>query len=238
MDRRDWRNGGAQDEMLPELYARAYHDLYTFIKGVDPRARIAIGGVIQATPLRLEYLTKAWDEYQRLYGKPMPVDVWNVHNFILKEDINDFGASIPPGSTATRGWFPPNPPGDWSHFDLTIFRQQIIAFRQWMKDRGQQNKPLIVSEYGILYYHLQGMEEPQTVHDFMLGTFDIFMNLKDCNLGLPSDNCRLVQRWAWYSLDDPGEGFNKYGALFDDDTGQISSTGVKFREYAHGALAQ
>ena len=88
MDRRDWPGGG-QDEMLPELYATAYRDLYTLIKGADPAARLAIGGVIQATPLRLQYLTKAWDAYQQYYGTPMPVDVWNVHNFILKESINE-----------------------------------------------------------------------------------------------------------------------------------------------------
>ena len=42
----------------------AYHELYTLIKGADPTARLAIGGVIQATPLRLEYLTKVWNEYR------------------------------------------------------------------------------------------------------------------------------------------------------------------------------
>ena len=50
IDSRDWaiRDGsgkvtgtGGQNEMLPELYATAYHDLYTLIKGADPKARLA-----------------------------------------------------------------------------------------------------------------------------------------------------------------------------------------------------
>lgn len=234
MDRRDWPGGG-QDEMLPELYATAYHELYTLIKGVDPKAQIAIGGVIQATPLRLEYLTKAWNAYQQRYGSPMPVDVWNVHNFILKEDINDYGASIPPGSTAQTGvLYPTEVGGDNTHVSMTIFDQQIRAFRAWMKDRGQQNKPLIVSEYGVLYQHITAADTPEEVQDFMLKTFDYFLNTRDCNLGYPADGCRLVQRWAWYSFNDDGTlfGFNPHGNFFNPKTYQITSTGVRFREYS------
>ncbi|MGQ9839317.1 MAG: hypothetical protein ACUVR4_02085 [Anaerolineae bacterium] len=229
MDRRDWPGGG-QDETLPETYAIAYHDLYYYIKSVDPKARVAIGGVIQATPLRLEYLTKVWNTYQRRYGAPMPVDVWNVHNFILKERIDDHGANIPPGSDAHQGVVYPT---DRTHVDMSIFDQQIRAFRAWMKERGQQDKPLIVSEYGVLYWH-DGLEDPQVVQDFMIQTFDYFLNTQDCSLGYPADDCRLVERWAWYSLDDKGltSGFNQYGALFDPITGQITSTGEKFRTYS------
>jgi hypothetical protein len=239
MDRYDW-DGKGQDEMLPEVYAQAYHDLYYLIKGTDPTAQIAIGGVIQATPARLEYLTKVWDTYQAHWGV-MPVDVWNVHNFIFKEKCDDFGADIPPGCTdavCTR-----NEKGeicygkiysDSKHNSLGIFDQQIRAFRQWMKDRGQQNKPLIVSEYGIAYYHA-GMEDPDLVQDFVLATFDYFMNTKDCNLGYPADECRLVQRWAWYSLDH-NININKYSYLIDPDTLHKTPTGDVFANYAQNHL--
>lgn len=227
MDRRDWPGGG-QDEMLPELYAIAYHDLYTHIKSVDPTARIAIGGVIQATPLRLEYLTKAWNHYQATYGQPMPVDIWNVHNFILQERKDGYGASIPPGSSATVGVTYPD---DNSHINMLWFGNQIRAFRQWMKDRGQQNKPLIVSEYGVLLFN-NGLENQTTVENFMIETFNHFLNTKDCNLGLPSDACRLVQRWNWYSLDDPSADFNEFGRLFNPWTLQITPTGAKYRTWS------
>src|SRR6185503_9091315 len=55
IDRRDW-NGGGQDEITPELYATAFHQIRNTIKTADPTAKIAIGSVIEATPLRLKYL--------------------------------------------------------------------------------------------------------------------------------------------------------------------------------------
>ena len=234
MDRRDWPFGG-QDEMLPETYARAYHDLYFYVKGIDPRARVAIGGVIQATPLRLEYLTKVWDTYKTLYnGTEMPVDVWNVHNFILREKLGatEAGASVPPGINASQGVMYDS---GLSHIDKTIFDQQIRAFRSWMKERNQQNKPLIVSEYGVLLFDF-GLEDPNVLQPFMVWTFDYFLNTKDCTLGYVRDECRLVQRWNWYSLDDSITGFNIYGPFFNYSTRAITSTGVRFREYSLSKL--
>jgi hypothetical protein len=232
MDRRDWYHGW-QDETLPETYAVAYHDLHHYITGIDPTARVAIGGMIQATPLRLAYLTTVWNTYIKLYGPTegatrMPVDVWNVHNFILKENKYDFGAGIPPGSNATTGVIYPT---DRSHVDLNIFAQQIRDFRSWMKAHGEQEMPLIVSEYGVLYYH-DGMESPTVVQNFMIGSFDYFRNTRDCSLGWSADDCRLVQRWAWYSLDDYTGNFNRYGNLFNYNALQITSTGIRFRDYS------
>jgi hypothetical protein len=221
-----------QDETLPETYAVAYHDLHDLIKQADPTAKIAIGGVIQATPLRLAYLTKIWDSYQTQYGTTMPVDVWNVHNFIIQEKAHEYGADIPPGIDATEGEYIN---ALKTHIDMTIFAKQIYAFRQWMKERGQQNKPLIISEYGVLYSNTligSGPGDPQIVQNFMLGTFDYFLNTKDCAVGLLADDCRLVQRWNWYSLEDVSGTFNPYGRLFDPQSFQMTATGEKFRTYS------
>ncbi len=243
MDRVDWRyclewegdhcktvGHNGQDEILPETYAVAYHDLYHMIKAVDPTARLAIGGVIQPTPLRLAYLTKIWDSYQTTYTTTMPVDVWNVHNFIIQEKAGEWGAEIPPGSDATEGEYVDKPN---THIDMTIFKQQIHAFRQWMKDRGQQAKPLVVSEYGILYHNgTMGLPDRASyVQNFMVATFDYFYNTKDCTLGLASDSCRLVQQWNWYSLDDTWGSFNPYSRLYDPTTRQMTTTGNRFRRY-------
>jgi len=230
-----------QDEILPATYAVAYHDLYAIIKAVDPIARVAIGGVIQATPLRLQYLTKVWDSYQTTYSTTMPVDVWNVHNFIIQEKAKTWGADIPPGVEAQEGAYVGHPE---THIDLAIFDEQIRAFRQWMKDRGEQNKPLVISEYGILYYNdLMGLcngsieqiqkciNDPSYVQNFMIATFDYFYHTKDCTLGLPSDGCRLVQQWNWYSLDDTWGNFNPYSRLYDPNTRQMTTTGERFRRY-------
>ena len=61
-----------QDNTPPEIYAVAYHRAYSAIKEGDPTAQVAIGGVSQITPLRLDYLTRAWDFYRSLYGTAHP----------------------------------------------------------------------------------------------------------------------------------------------------------------------
>jgi hypothetical protein len=236
-----------QSEILPETYAKAYHDLYTIIKTADPTARIAIGGVIQATPLRLQYLTIAWDTYKTLYNQEMPVDIWNVHNFILREVLNDYGAEIPPGlpNNPTKGQYSDN---DCTHVDHGLFDTQIRAFRQWMKDHGQQEKPLYVTEYGVLYSHHPNQPSCKTdfndqklVVDFMLFSFDYYLNTKDCSLGYTTDGCRLVQRWVWFSLDHlfqttagvPGGGIaNPYASLLNAADGKLTEAGKQFGNYA------
>jgi len=202
MDVTDWPGGG-QDEMVPELYAVAFHDLYNLIKGVDPTAQVAIGGLVQATPLRLQYLTIVWDTYLNLYGESMPVDVWNIHGFVFREVANDYGAGIPPG-------LPGDPQtgvlydDDCSHIDMAVFGQQIRAMRQWMKNRGEQNKPLIISEYGVIYKHPTCDGEPmgsaRVVQDFMVRTFDYFFTEKDCDIGFPGDECRLVHELQFHGV--------------------------------------
>ncbi|RLT41495.1 MAG: hypothetical protein DWI57_06895 [Chloroflexi bacterium] len=252
MDRRDWHLGG-QDEMLPELYATAYHDIHAAIKAADPTAQVAIGGLIQATPLRLAWLERMWNAYEQQYGEEMPVDVWNIHNFILREEFQRYGADIPPGFAAddARAVIYES---DWTHIDLALFDQQIRAFRAWMAERGQQEKPLIVSEYGVLYRHCalwrwtgtdfvcdQSFNDEQVVVDFMRATFDYFLNERDCTLGYVADGCRLVQRWLWFSLDQPTTGYNVHARLYDSATHSLTPAGIAFRDWvaAHrDALAQ
>ncbi|MCX6035361.1 MAG: hypothetical protein NTV38_10360, partial [Chloroflexi bacterium] len=113
MDRVDYENSdggcGRQDEMLPELYAQAYHDLYSAIKGADPTAQMAIGGMVGFTDLRRQYLDRVWAEYSRLanlYGwtyQTMPVDIWNIHSYVLQELKGSWGAGIPAGFSETSG---------------------------------------------------------------------------------------------------------------------------------------
>jgi len=219
MDRRDWEIEGTcytQDEMLPSVYAVAYHELYHAIKGWDPTAKVAIGGVIQATPLRLQYLDIILDEYQARYGERMPVDVWNVHGFILREESGSWGADIPPGMSATQGKLYKIKDND----NMNLFKQHIVAFRQWMKGRGEGNKPLIITEYGInmapdIVDENGNDFDVVRVRDFMYATFDYFLGSEcvDTSLGYPPDENRLVQRWNWYSLDDDTE--NQWGQIYN-----------------------
>jgi hypothetical protein len=215
-----------QDNATPAEYAQVYHDLYTFLKGRDPSCRVAIGGISQPTPLRLRYLDMVLEAYQRLYGQKMPVDVWNIHAFILREEKDSWGVDIPPGISDTKGILYEIE----DHGDLEVFKQQIVDFRRWMKERGERNKPLIVSEYGILMPEDYGFPH-EMVRDFMYESFDYFLTATDESLGYPADGNRLVQRWAWYSLSD-----TRYptGNLFDPETKEITPLGRDYGSYLEG----
>ena len=98
-----------QDNMLPQNYAQAYHHAYSFIKSHDPMARVAVGGIVQPTPLRMQYLDIVLDTYASLYGEALPTDAWHIHTFILREANCDvypgecWGSEIPPGISADHG---------------------------------------------------------------------------------------------------------------------------------------
>ncbi len=213
-----------QDNKTPEEYAQLYHQFYTFVKTLDPSAQVAIAGVSQVTPLRLQYLEAVMAAYERLYGQRMPVDVWNVHAFILREERDSWGVSIPPGFDVDQGML-------WEieeHDDLDLFRQQIVDFRRWMDKQGERNKPLIISEFGILMPTENGFP-PQRVAEFMTETFDYLLTASDPDIGYPADDNRLVQRLTWYSLSDT---VYPTSNLVDPKTGERTVLGQTFANYA------
>jgi len=204
-----WRIGNEpdspwQDSVTPQQYAQVYYQLYYLVKSIDPTAQVAFGGLVQATPLRLLYLDHIWQAYQDLYGETMQVDVWTLHSFILPE-VGSWGAGIPPGMGAYDHLAVSYDLRD--HDNMGIFIQRIVDFRQWMAEHGQRDKPLLIPEYGILLWPIYRDEDGRYFDDervitFMYATFDFFLSATDPNLGYPADGDRLVQAWAWYSLDD------------------------------------
>jgi hypothetical protein len=213
-----------QDNKTPEEYAQLYHQFYTFVKTLDPSAQVAIAGVSQVTPLRLRYLEEVMAAYQRLYGQRLPVDVWNVHAFILREERDSWGVSIPPGLDVDQGML-------WEiedHDDLDLFRQQIVDFRRWMDKQGERDKPLIVSEFGILMPAEYGFP-PERVAGFMTETFDYLLTAADPDIGYPADSNRLVQRLTWYSFSDT---VYPTSNLADPQTGELTVLGQTFANYA------
>lgn len=236
-----------QDDMEPHVYAQAYHDLYHLIKSVDPTAKIVAGAIVQPTPVRLQYLDLVLQSYYQTYKQKMPVDAWAFHNFILNEascahyapfypnplDLQQicWGAEIPPGVNATDGLRIDVQAND----DFELFKQQVYAFRQWMADRGYRDTPAFLSEFGILMPPnlFEPDFTPERVNNFMNATFDFLMNTTDPNIGHPADNNRLVQRFAWYSVDD---NVDHNGFLFDRTLSpEVSLTpmGANFMEYSH-----
>jgi hypothetical protein len=219
-----------QDNVTPQRYAELYHELYHFIKGRDPSALLVIGGVTQPSPLRLAYLDAILDHYQRLYGRKMPVDVWNVHAFVLREERDSWGVGIPPGMSDDLATVYEIE----DHDDMAIFQENLLNFRAWMAERGYRNRPLVVTEYGILLPNDYGFP-PEAIAQFMTASFDFFLTAVDDDIGYPPDNNQLVQWWFWFSLYD----YPDYPTsnLYDRPSGQLTFLGQAYRDYVNAKLS-
>ncbi len=213
-----------QDNLTPQQYARLFHQVVTYIKARDPDAQIAIAGVAQPTPLRMAYLDLVLNSYQAEFGAPMPIDIWTVHAFILREEAGSWGVGIPPGmgSDGARLY----EIGD--HANLEIMRQNLVAFRAWMAEKGYQQRPLAITEYGIVMPPDYGFP-PELVANFMLGSFDFFTTAANPT-GYPADDYRLVQWWLWFSLYEAEEGYGT-GNLVGGPRGQLTPLGQLMAAY-------
>lgn len=215
-----------QDNVTPVRYARAYNDFYWEIKRSDPSARVAVAGVSQATPLRLEYLDRVLETYRREFGTAMPVDLWTVHGFVLREERGSWGVDIPPGIDAAEGRLYEVE----DHGSLVLFETHLHAFREWMAARGYRDVPLAVTEFGILMYPEHGYTR-EIASEYLRRSFDILAGMRDRETGYPRDDYRLVQQWAWFSLSDPNY---PTGDLADLETRRLTPVGLAFRDYVEG----
>ncbi len=169
-----------QDNLTPETYADRFYAIATQIRSLDATAKIGFGTVVQATPIRLHYLDRAWQRLITDAGSQAAasglIDFWNVHAFILNEWPGEWGTGVPQGFTCESGgqgrcwdappfpvpncdatplqcWLPVHytvPPFNETH-DNAVFEGRVLAMRQWMKGIGEQNKPLWITEYGSLF---------------------------------------------------------------------------------------
>ena len=171
------------------------------------------------------------------------MDGWSIHEQILPEIDQSWGSEVPKGIEDNEGIGLDLSFADNANVELFI--QQVTEFRQWMKDNGYQDKPLIISEYGVLLPSSllgEAAQYPQSpvalgdqmVKDFMLGTFDWLLTAADLDTGYAADGYRLVQRWLWYSLNDkPYDGTGGFnGSLFVyNQPTLLTQFGLTFHEY-------
>lgn len=209
-----------QNNLYPQTYAMAYHDLYSYIKLRDATAQVSAGGIVQATPARLAYLDIVLAEYQKLYNAPMPVDVWNIHNYVLSEDGTGWSTGVPRGVDIALAVH--RIPQDTVNGDLA--HEQLVTFRQWMASNGYQGKPLIVTEWGGLptnYF------DDDTVARFVItDSLHHMLNARDVNVGLASDDYRLVQGSLYFQLDP----WTPYESLINFD-GTLTTLGNSWAGY-------
>jgi len=219
-----------QDNVTAPAYAHWYHEAYQFIKSHDPTAQIAIAGVAEPTPLRLAYLDAVLDAYQAEFGEPMPIDVWTIHLFILREEVDSWGVGIPPGMTGELGRLYELE----DHADIAIVEEFMIDMRQWMAARGYGERPLIVTEFGILMPADYGFSD-EVVDQYMGETLALFNSLRSED-GLASDDGRLVQQWFWYILHD-GDQYPR-GNLYDPVTKKLTAVGEMYARHINDGLSE
>jgi hypothetical protein len=213
-----------QDGITAERYAELYHEAYTFIKERDPSAVIGAGGVAMPSALRLAYLNDILQAYETQYGEPMPVDLWSVHAFTLREEVDSWGVGIPPGREETAGsLFEID-----DHGDVAIFTQHLRDFRSWLAENGYRDTPVAVTEFGILLPTDYGFPD-ELVADYLRQTIEFMRTARDGETGYPADGNRLVQNWFWYSLYDDGS--YPTGDLYDPSTDTLTPVGQAYRDY-------
>jgi len=226
-----------QDGTEPEKYAEIYHEVYQFIKAIDPTAKAAIGSIVQPTPLRLEYLDRVLTAYRDLYGAKMPVDVWSTHLYVAREVRGEWGVKIPVGIEGV----------DYGRMytlgdavDVEKFVTLVYELRTWMKARGYQEVPLVVPEWGGLmplwFLDDDGTDvTEQDFHEFVRDTIAFMSTEKDADLGFAGDDYRLVQQSAFWSLNADHtfpDGYPMFGPpLFESASPfSITSTGMYYRD--------
>ncbi|MFN2222838.1 MAG: CARDB domain-containing protein, partial [Candidatus Promineifilaceae bacterium] len=249
-------SGAGQGDTFPQLYARIYHDVYHYIKAWDPTALVAPSSLVQFTPGRQQYLDIVWDTYMARYGKPMPVDFWNMHLYILPE-VTPSGrpnniASVALGTDPALGMLESGDnPAKCSlanvyclaeHDDMDVFAEQVVRMRTWMKNHGYQNSPLVITEYSILYkYEVSGgtcsvMDEfgncfePARVSQFTRNSFNYLLTAADPALGYPYDNYKLVQQWIWYGMYNVGSFSVSNLAASNSEPLVLTASGQIFRD--------
>jgi hypothetical protein len=234
-----------QGNLTPAQYATRYHDVFVRIKGWDPSAQVAFGGVVEPTPLRLRWLDAALTSYQTQFGHPMTndIDAWTVHMQILTEGPGTAGAGEPVGISVA--------PGEGMEYSLAdcanieVFKSLIRDLRAWLAGKSEREKPLIISEMGVLMPSYLLCDSPslseaqraevgnRMIEQFMGQAFDWLLEATSSTTGCSIDNDHLVQRWLWFSLNDSfydettnPKGFN--GALFDYKTHTLTRFGTRF----------
>lgn len=180
-------NDPNQDNISPKAYVPLYHDIYYALKSADPQARLVPTGVANAD----WYWLDQWrEDYRYKYGRYPPVDGWRFHDYLL-----DTCAGA---------------------LDASEFERRAVDFRAWVKRIGDERRPLLMTEYGVLYGNgcCNCPLIPQSaVVEYMRKTTKWLIE------------SHVVTAWAWFGV-DTGNRFN--GDLFRD--GDPLPTGMAYQE--------
>ena len=161
----------------PEDYAKWYHAFYTEIKKWDPTAKVMIGGLHSPNSHQIvDYLKgfddhrSGWDsftygwidkfnyEYQTQFGTLAPIDIYNIHDY--------------PDDDMRAGFDPNNIESLKTALNQAVDR--INYFREYMNYIGEQDKPLWITEFGLLMTTAVSEQDPAYNYQYQ-NYFDYFL---------------------------------------------------------------
>jgi hypothetical protein len=181
-------NDPNQDNRTPAEYAEFYHDFWHWAKEIDRDLRIIPAGLSNAD---WRWAGEFRAAYHAAYDVYPPVDGWNIHNYLLESTVDPY--------------------------DVDEFKRRIIGFRHWMMEIGEAEKPLFLTEFGVLYGSGccdRPIDPPAKTIAFMRETVTWLAETD------------YVQHWAWFIANNARE-FN--GGLYDAE-GQLTAYGEAYRD--------
>jgi hypothetical protein len=179
-------NDPNQDNVTPEQYAELYH-IYEGWAEKAPRCGILPAGIANADWQWAEAFREA---YRARYGRYPRSDGWNIHNYILEPGMDPY--------------------------DVAEFGRRILAFRRWMESIGDGDKPLFLTEFGVLYGNGccdRPVDPPEELETFMRDAVQWLLD---------SD---AVSSWAWFATYT-----ELYNGSLMTPAGELNSLGRAYRE--------
>jgi len=162
--------------------------------------KVMTGAVVLGNPQRSNwsFLKRVMQTYYQKTGRPLPVDAFNVQIFI-PSTVTDSKAFIRDQITAFREWMSAVPLGGSATGN---YRESEL----WITALGISNSDI---DPTLAVDHLRqtvGWLTGSTPGDNVSST-----------LGMPADDNRLVQCWAWYALNDYRNASHRGSNLFMSD---------------------
>lgn len=204
----------------PETYADDYARWSQCMKDVDSSFKIGFGAVPslyfdlpaqnwgeKTTIKGIDYIRRAKKAYDAKYGKPLAPDAFVTHAYYF-------------------GYIQQSDPVDKY---VAAFKTAIADYRNLMKEFGWQNAELIINEFSPLEVY---SGDTVFMKRYINEVNDYLANATDSNTGNPSDNYRLVQKWAWFIMNkitDPKHNDWKQVALAEADPAK-PMPGLRWKE--------
>jgi len=179
-------NDPNQDNVSAEAYAALYRAFESRAE-IAPQVRVVPAGIANAD---WEWAQAFREAYNARYGRYPRVDAWNIHNYMLESDQDPY--------------------------DVEEFKRRIVAFRNWMEKIGDADKPLILSEFGVLYGNGccgRPVDPPVKIQTFMRETVRWLLD------------SGAVSCWTWFST--RSEVLN--GDLMTAE-GELTDLGIIYRD--------